>query len=310
MFLQDYFIYLIGLAVFIIALIWILIIVILIKTDSDLTLFFNRILGVSTRTLGSKVVWVSGASTGLGEAIAIKLGEVGAKIVITGNENTHEEVKAKCIQASNGLLKDEDILAIPPFDIRDVDAHESIVEKVIKHFGRIDILINNVGMTQRANFDTIPHKVEKDIMDINVLGQINLTKCVIRHFKKRKTGQLAATISVCGKFACPFSASYDASKFALIGYFDCIRNEYPFIDVTLVCPGPIMTQNISKAYLSGDFVNTKKSYDSSDKRMPVDRAATLYLLAVANRLDEVWFSLKPILWLFYAAQYFPSTFRK
>lgn len=175
---------------------------------------------------------------------------------------------------------------------------------------QIDILINNVGRTQRANFDSISPQMEKDIMDINCLGQINLSKVVIRHFKQQNAGQLAATISICGKFAAPFSASYDGSKFALMGYFDCIRNEYPFVDVTLVCPGPIFTQNIAKAHLAGDFESSKRSYDEDDKRMRVERAAFLYCLALANRLDEVWYALQPLLWVFYGIQYFPSTFRK
>lgn len=240
----------------------------------------------------------------------MQLARVGAKIVITGNDDTHEQVKQRCLEASAGKLKDEDILAIPPFDLRDVTKHEAVVQQVLSYFKRIDILINNVGVTQRSNFDAITPEVEKNIMDINYFSQINLTKVVCRHFKQNKKGHLGVTISVCGKFACPFSASYDASKFALIGYYDCIRNELPFVDVTLVCPGPIMTQNISKAHMAGDFEKSKRSYDADDKRMAVDRAAFLYCVSLVNRLDEVWISLKPILFLFYASQYFPSTFRK
>lgn len=88
-------------------------------------------------SLKGKVVWVSGASCGLGEAIALQLAQVGAKIVITGNEDTHEKVKQKCLEASNGRLKDEDILAIPPFDIRDVEKHDAIVKQVLDHFKRV-----------------------------------------------------------------------------------------------------------------------------------------------------------------------------
>lgn len=260
--------------------------------------------------LRGKVVWISGASTGLGEALALELAKAGVKLVLTGNEDTHDQVKARCLEASKGALKEDDILAIPPFDIRNFSKHEEIVKTVLSHFGQIDVLINNVGVTQRANFDSITPEVEKDIMDINYFGQINLTKIVCRHFKEKKKGQLAVTISVCGKFSCPFSASYNASKFALIGYYDCIRNELPYVKVTLVCPGPIFTQNISKAHMAGDFVKSKRSYDASDKRLPVERAAYLYSVALANELDEVWFSLKPILFLFYAAQYLPSTFRR
>jgi len=294
----------------VVILIKLIFLIIMIVTDSDLTLFWCRIFGSRISSLRGKVVWISGASTGLGEAIAIQLAKVGAKIVITGNDNTHDEVKRRCLEVSEGKLNDDDILAIPPFDIRDVTKHESVVNKVLAHFKHIDILINNVGITQRCNFDAIPHDVEKSIMDINYFGQINLTKEVCKHFKEKRKGHLAVTISVCGKFPCPFSASYDASKFALMGYYDCIRNELPWLTVTLVCPGPIFTQNISKAHMAGDFEKSKRSYDQSDKRMKVERAAFLYCVALANKLDEVWFSLKPILFLFYGAQYFPSTFRK
>lgn len=84
------------------------------------------------------MVWVSGGSTGLGEAIALQLASVGAKIIITGNEDTHEQVKAKCLEASEGQLKDDDILALPPFDICDYDKHEQIVKRVLNHFKKVN----------------------------------------------------------------------------------------------------------------------------------------------------------------------------
>ena len=82
-------------------------------------------------------MWVSGASCGLGEAIALQLAQAGAKIVITGNEDTHEKVKHKCLEASRGKLREEDVLAIPPFDIRDVDKQEAVVRQVLDHFNRV-----------------------------------------------------------------------------------------------------------------------------------------------------------------------------
>lgn len=84
-----------------------------------------------------KVVWVSGASCGLGEAIALQFAEAGAKLVITGNEDTHDQVKSRCIEASKGKLKDADVLALPPFDIRDVDQHRAIIDKVLAHFKKV-----------------------------------------------------------------------------------------------------------------------------------------------------------------------------
>lgn len=84
------------------------------------------------------MIWVSGASTGLGEAIALQLAAVGAKLVLTGNEDTHDAVKAKCLEASKGLLNNNDILALKPFDIRDYDTHESIVNQVLAHFKKVN----------------------------------------------------------------------------------------------------------------------------------------------------------------------------
>lgn len=80
---------------------------------------------------------MSGASCGLGEAIALQLAQVGAKLVITGNEDTHEKVKQNCLELSRGKLKDEDILAIPPFDIRDIEKHETVVKQVLDHFKQV-----------------------------------------------------------------------------------------------------------------------------------------------------------------------------
>lgn len=80
---------------------------------------------------------MSGASCGLGEAIALQLAAEGVKLVITGNEDTHDQVKARCLEASNGKLKDEDILALPPFDIRDVNEHKAIVDQVLAHFKKV-----------------------------------------------------------------------------------------------------------------------------------------------------------------------------
>ena len=121
----------------------------------------------------------------MGEALALELAKAGVKLVLTGNDDTHDQVKARCLEASKGALNDADILAIPPFDIRDLSKHEEIVKRVLDHFKQIDILVNNVGVTQRANFDSITPEVEKDIMDINYFGQINLTKEVWRHFNEK-----------------------------------------------------------------------------------------------------------------------------
>lgn len=260
-------------------------------------------------SLNGKVVWISGASSGIGEQLAYDLSKVGAKLILSGHLDTLYTVAEKCLKYSKGKLSSQDILVIPPFDIRETSKHEDVVKDAIKHFGRIDIMINNVGRSQRAKFTEIDISQDKEIFDINVFGQINLTRTVMRHFLERKSGHFVITSSVAGKFGAPYSATYTGSKYALIGYFESIRCEAysQGIRVTTICPGPIQTPLVERSFHSKTFESeVQGASGKTEGKMSVRRCTFLMLVSIANQLNESWISLKPILWFLYTTQYFPE----
>lgn len=174
----------------------------------------------SLEKLKGKVIWITGASSGVGEGLAYQFARIGARLVISGsNETRLAEVAAKCRQLQ-GEYDDVDFdssntLALA-FNITDLDCHQEQLKRVIAHFQRLDILVNNAGKSQRAFFQDIDIEVDRAIFDVNVFGLINLTRLVYRYFLDSKVeGQFAVTSSTAGIFGAPMSASYTASKHAL-----------------------------------------------------------------------------------------------
>ena len=147
------------------------------------------------------------------------------------------KVGQKCRQlASNS----DQVLVLKPFDIRDYSKHQTSLSSIIEKFGKLDIMVNNIGRTQRAAFQEIDDRTDRDIFDINVFGQIALSRVVLKYFyENKKDGHFVVTSSVAGKFGAPNSASYTGSKHALIGYFETLRSEAfsRGVNVTIVCPG-------------------------------------------------------------------------
>lgn len=282
----------------------------IIKLDCDLMTYLYSLYGADPKeTLRNKIIWISGACSGIGEQLAYDLASIGAKLVLSGHMNNLQAVKDKCIQVSQGKLHERDILALPPFDIREYQLHREIVHTVVLYFDKIDIMINNVGRSQRATFQEITVNEDREIFDINVFGQINLARNVMNQFVKQGFGHFVVTSSVAGKFGAPFSASYTASKHALAGYFECIRCEAfsKGIRVTTICPGPVLTTLIKNSFHSESFLDeVNQSTNLADGKLSVERCSQLMLVAIANKLQESWISLKPILWFCYCYQYFPD----
>lgn len=281
------------------------------KLDSDLTLTFYEKFGKPISSLRGKVIWITGASSGIGQSLAVDLAAGGAKLALSGtNLERLEETKKQCL--TSGKLSDEDILLVP-FNIADFKSHEDCIKKVLDHFKTVDILVNNAGRTQRAAFQSIEIQVDKDMFDINVFGGVNLTRKLIPHFLERGCGHVVVTSSIAGKFGIPDSASYTASKHALHGYFECLRTELSNfgISVTMVCPGPTFAQGLlANAFTEKSGEVFAGEQQATDKRMSTSRCTHLIAIAIANRLDEVWISLQPVLTTYYLAQYMPTIFRQ
>lgn len=190
------------------------------------------------KTLKDKTVWITGASSGIGEALAIVCARDGARLVLTARRD--EELMR--VAAKTGLPP-ESILILPA-DLYHYEHVQSLADQVITHFGRIDVLFNNAGISSRALAMESPIEIDRKVMDLDYFSVIALTKAVLPQMVKQHSGHIVVTSSVMGKIGTPLRSAYAAAKHALHGFFDSIRQEIidDGIHITMVCPGYIHTQ--------------------------------------------------------------------
>ncbi|KAL9953301.1 hypothetical protein ACROYT_G040697 [Oculina patagonica] len=283
--------------------------------DGDFTLLIYEKIGQDPAfALRGKVVWITGASSGIGEYLAYELAKYGCKLVLSARRKDElERVKDKCASMANELNpsfnKDQDILVLS-LDLQKFDIHEKLSQVVLKHFGKVDILVNNAGRGQmRSLVNKTSLEVDRALLDVNLVGTISLTKAVLPHMIDRDEGQIVVVSSVLGKFGSPYSATYCASKHALQGYFDTARLELAEhnIHIQTVLPGPVES-NVHRNAFTED-INKTFSSDIDVPVMSTERCAQLMAVGMANSLDEVWISENPVLLVTYTNQYFPNFFR-
>ncbi len=191
-----------------------------------------------------KTVWITGASSGIGEALAYEFARQGARLVLSArNEEALKRVAAAC----------EGETIVQPLDLSDYASLPGSVEKVLDRVSRVDLLINNGGISQRSPLRDTLFEVDKKLIEVNLLGTIALSKALLPHFLKRKAGHYVVITSVMGKFGAPMRSGYAASKHGLHGFFDTLRAECwrENVQVTLVTPGYVRT-NISINALTAD----------------------------------------------------------
>ncbi|EFA00763.2 dehydrogenase/reductase SDR family member 7 [Tribolium castaneum] len=276
--------------------------------DCDLELAFYSIFGKSPRKLKGKVVFITGASSGIGEHTAKALAKHGVRLVLTARRQSElERVKIECLHLSKNQLSDKDILVIP-FDITDLSAHKRVFQQALNHFGTVHVLVNNAGRSQRALFEYIDMSVDKQMFDLNVFAVVNLTRIAINHFNEKGSGHVAVVSSLAGVFGAPYSATYTATKHAIHGYFDALRIEKmdKNIAVTLLCPGPTLTNFLQESFTERDGQKYGIPADRKDRRMTGERCGQLCAIALANRTQESWMGLFPMMPFVYTAVYFPT----
>lgn len=282
--------------------------------DCDILLKFKEKFGEKPENkLRDKVVWITGASSGIGEHLALELAKCGCHLVLSARRKEElERVKEACL----ALAKEKSLaieVLVHPLDVTDHDQHNDHAQAVINHFHRIDILVNNSGRSQRSLVLDAPSiDVDQAMLNINVIGPISLTKAVLPHMIKQKSGQIIVTSSVAGKLGSPGQATYSATKYAVQGYFGALGmevNEHN-IGVTLVCPGPVQTDVVANAFTEdvNKQFKDKASVKPDSNRMPPARCAQLMTIAIANRMTEVWISPNPVLLFVYVSQYCPVLF--
>lgn len=228
----------------------------------------------------NKVVWITGASSGIGEELVYAFSKAGAKLIISSRkEQELNLIKAKCTNS-----KDVIVLTL---DLGKFDSLSEKTEEALKHYGKIDILINNGGISQRSPALETKTEVEQQIMNINFFGTVALSKSVLPSMIKQKSGHIVVVSSLVGKFGSPLRSAYSASKHALHGYFDSLRAEIwkENIDITIICPGFVKT-NISLNAMTGDGIKYGKMDTATEKGIPARECAEQMLGIILERKEE------------------------
>ncbi|WP_441000975.1 SDR family oxidoreductase [Fodinibius sp. SL11] len=250
-----------------------------------------------------KIVWITGASSGIGEALTYELNKQGAKVIISSRrQKALQKVKTSCLQASK--------VHIIPLDLTKTEELPSKAEEAISHWGAVDYLFNNGGISQRSEAINTQMNVIRQVMEINFFGTVALTKAVLPSMIERKSGHIVVTSSVMGKFGTRLRSSYAASKHALHGYFDSLRQEVydKNIDVSLVCPGFIKT-NVTKNALEGDGSKHNKMGAGQEKGMAADEFAQKLIPKIKQGKEEIYIGGKEI-WGVYLKRFFPRLLNK
>ena len=237
----------------------------------------------------NKIVWITGASSGIGAELAKIYSHRGIKLILSSrNVSALERVKSECYYPEN--------IKILPIDLNDFYAAPDLVKKAYNIFGRIDILINNAGVSQRSLIVDTQFDVLKKLIEINYLGTVALSRALLPFFLKQGFGHYVVVSSVMGKYGSPFRSGYSAAKHALHGFFDVMRMEHQKdnINVTIICPGFVRTP-IAMNSLKGDGSVLGVDDLATRKGLKVEDFARKMVRSVDQKKWEVQFGKKELL---------------
>jgi len=240
-----------------------------------------------TLALQSRTIWITGASSGVGEGMATVFHRAGAELILSGRREPElERVAASCTDGPGAV-------AVVPFDITDPAGREAAVRLVFARHERIDVLVNNAGIGQRSLAKDTTFDVERRIMEVDFFGPVALTKLVLPHMIARRGGHLVVTSSVAGKHAVPMHAAYCAAKHALHGYFDTLRVEHlrDHIAVTLLVIAGVRSQVFEHA-LTGDGSEYGRNDWGGGSGMTAEACAERVVDAIVARESEVVISIE------------------
>lgn len=231
----------------------------------------------------NKIVWITGASSGIGEALAYQFAKEGAKLVLSARREDELQRVAK----ATGLSESE--VLILPMDMLEFDKFLEKVKTVIDHFGQIDFIVQNAGISQRSYVKDTKFQVYRDLMELDFFSVVAFTQALLPHLTERKTGHFIVISSIAGKIGVPLRGGYGAAKHAIIGFFDSLRAEIwqDNINVTIICPGYIKTQ-ISVNALDSSGNKHGKMDDNQANGMTADMFAQKAMRAILNNKKEVY----------------------
>ncbi len=249
-----------------------------------------------------RVIWITGASSGIGSALAIELARVGAVLALSGRDprslgNIVREVEHMGARAKAF-----------PFDISASPNIPALVEEIIGHFGRIDLLINNAGISQRARVEESDSTIDRKIMEVNYFGNVALTRALLPYMKQQGFGHIAVTTSIVGLFGFPLRSAYAASKHALHGFYESLRTELTDtpLAITFIIPGRVKT-NISYRALNKNMQEQGILDQGQARGLPASKAARVILKGLARQKKQILVGGRE-LYMVYIHKYFPWLF--
>ena len=230
----------------------------------------------------NKVVWITGASSGIGEQAAYQLNALGARLILSSRNEEQLLISAKKCKTNSPV-------SILPIDLNEQQSLSQKSREALEVFGHIDFLFNIAGVAHRDLALNTDISIDKKIMQINYFGTIELTKLIIPSMIEHGGGHILVTSSLSGKYGIPMLSPYAASKHALHGFFSSLRGEVlkKNIKITIVIPGLINTGIIENA-LTGDGSVYGKNLKIQGKGISADDCAKKIIEAVAKEKEEVF----------------------
>jgi len=243
-----------------------------------------------------KVVWITGATSGIGEELAYQLAARKCRLILSARRKTElEMVRERCLRETGEV-------SLLPFDLAQQDTLAEMAKQAEGLFGRVDILIHSGGISQRDTMLNTRQEAEDMIMQINFRAVTTLTRAILPGMVERKEGRIVLMSSVAGKIGVPNRTAYSASKHALIGFFDALRAEMKIaghpINIHIMVPGFIRT-NISLYALKGDGSGQGVMDPGQEKGMPVEKCVQQMIRGMEKNKKEILIGGKEILMTYF-----------
>lgn len=228
-----------------------------------------------------QVVWITGASSGIGEACALAFAREGARLVLSSRRVAElERVRRACERSDDHL--------VVPLDLGQSETLPVAVNEVLARRGHVDVLLNNGGVSQRSLAVDADPAVERALMEVNYFGPVALTKALLPAMRARRAGHVVVVSSVMGYVGTPGRSTYAAAKHALHGYFDSLRAEVwrEGLHVTLVCPGYVRTA-VSDNAVGPTGERHGRTDGTHITGITPERCAAAIVRGVARRREEI-----------------------
>ena len=205
------------------------------------------------QSFAGKVVVITGAASGIGRALAIQLSELGAQLALT-------DVNTDALEETRGMLKGSGMVTTQKLDVADREAFHTYADQVVADHGGVDMIVNNAGVSVSESIENLSYEDMEWIFNINFWGVVHGTKAFLPHLKQRPEAAIVNISSIFGIIALPAQGAYNATKFAVRGFTECLRQELEDTNVfvTTVHPGGIRTNIVSngrnRKSITGEYI--------------------------------------------------------